>query len=81
MKHFRYRVVAAPNWHISDIEWDVKGASVICQWFKDFREAEAYAKKIAKETGLTMELLSYPYGTKQIYIHTVTPFMKGRLIK
>lgn len=81
MKHFKYRVVAGTNWHVSDEEWDIKAASEICQWFKDFREAEAYAKKVAKATGLTMELLSYPYGSKRVYIHTVKPFMKGRLIK
>lgn len=49
MKHFKYRVIAGPNWHISDVEWNIKAASEICQWFKDFREAEAYAKRSLKK--------------------------------
>jgi hypothetical protein len=81
MKHFRYRVVAAPNWHISDAEWEAKMASDIIFWYKDFREAEACAKMIAKNLGLDMEILSKPYGQPQYIVYTVKPFMKGRLIK
>lgn len=81
MKYFRYRVVAAPNWHISDAEWICKGASDIIFCYRDFREAEAHAKRLAKNLGLDMEILSSYYGSLDFIVYKVKPFMKGRLIK
>ena len=81
MKHFKYRVVAAPNWHISEEEFQRKGAIDIYFSFNDFREAEAKAKKLANETCLDMELYYRPTVQNWFYVYTVTPFMKGRLIK
>jgi hypothetical protein len=81
MKYFRYRVVVAPNWHISDAEWDAKNYSDIIFWYKDFREAEAHAKRLAKNLGLDMEILDKPYGKPLFVVYAVKPFMKGRLIK
>ncbi len=81
MKHFRYRVVAGPNWRISDEEFQRKGAIDIYFIFNDFREAEAKAKELANETGLDMELYYRPAMQDLFYVYTVKPFMKGRLIK
>lgn len=81
MKHFKYRVVVAQNWHVSDAEWEAKDCSGICFWYKDFREAEAHAKILAKNLGLDTEILDKAYGKPLFVVYTVKPFMKGRLIK
>lgn len=81
MKHFKYRVVAGPNWEVTDAEFQRKGALEIYHVFNDFKEAVAKAKSLANATGLYMEILYKPTIQTWYNAYTVTPFMKGRLIK
>lgn len=81
MKHFKYRVVAGPNWEVTDAEFQRKGAQEIYHVFNDFKESVAKAKSLANATGLYMEILYKPTVQNWFYVYTVKSFMKGRLIK
>ena len=81
MKHYKYRVIAGPNWEVTDAEWQRKCTLEFYHVFNDFKEAVAKAKSLANATGLYMEILYKPAGQTWYNAYTVKPFMKGRLIK